>query len=131
MASRAKSRVDQLAKHLDSPPKPFLELNTPFSTERSSRLEDDNGKRIVRPVPSGPRTDHVPVRQIKANPPKSPQTPNFAKSTESAPKSLPKTPQSPKQPPKAMSTQAAHPALLIPGPIEFHDDVLSSMSHYR
>jgi alanine-glyoxylate transaminase/serine-glyoxylate transaminase/serine-pyruvate transaminase len=30
-----------------------------------------------------------------------------------------------------MSTQAAHPALLIPGPIEFDDAVLQSMSHYR
>ncbi|KAL7819263.1 PLP-dependent transferase [Trichoderma aethiopicum] len=30
----------------------------------------------------------------------------------------------------AMSSQAAHPALLIPGPIEFDDAVLQSMSHY-
>ncbi|GAB0135118.1 hypothetical protein EsDP_00003467 [Epichloe bromicola] len=29
-----------------------------------------------------------------------------------------------------MSPQAAHPALLIPGPIEFDDAVLQSMSHY-
>jgi alanine-glyoxylate transaminase/serine-glyoxylate transaminase/serine-pyruvate transaminase len=29
-----------------------------------------------------------------------------------------------------MSSQASHPALLIPGPIEFDDEVLSSMSHY-
>ena len=29
-----------------------------------------------------------------------------------------------------MSKQAEHPALLIPGPIEFDDEVLSSMSHY-
>ncbi|KAL7803239.1 PLP-dependent transferase [Trichoderma afarasin] len=29
-----------------------------------------------------------------------------------------------------MSTQAAHPALLIPGPIEFDDAVLQSMSHF-
>jgi alanine-glyoxylate transaminase/serine-glyoxylate transaminase/serine-pyruvate transaminase len=29
-----------------------------------------------------------------------------------------------------MSKQAEHPALLIPGPIEFDDDVLASMSHY-
>ena len=27
--------------------------------------------------------------------------------------------------------QAEHPALLIPGPIEFDDAVLESMSHYR
>lgn len=30
-----------------------------------------------------------------------------------------------------MSSQANHPALLIPGPIEFDDAVLQSMSHYR
>ena len=30
-----------------------------------------------------------------------------------------------------MSTQPAHPALMIPGPIEFDDAVLQSMSHYR
>lgn len=30
-----------------------------------------------------------------------------------------------------MSNQPNHPALLIPGPIEFDDAVLQSMSHYR
>jgi hypothetical protein len=30
-----------------------------------------------------------------------------------------------------MSSQAEHPALLIPGPIEFDDEVLHSMSHFR
>lgn len=30
-----------------------------------------------------------------------------------------------------MSTQPEHPTLLIPGPIEFDDAVLNSMSHYR
>lgn len=30
-----------------------------------------------------------------------------------------------------MSNQEPHPALLIPGPIEFDDAVLNSMSHYR
>lgn len=29
-----------------------------------------------------------------------------------------------------MSTQPSHPTLLIPGPIEFDDAVLQSMSHY-
>ncbi|TKX18645.1 aminotransferase-like protein 9 [Elsinoe australis] len=32
--------------------------------------------------------------------------------------------------PTKMSSQAPHPALLIPGPIEFDDEVLQSMSHY-
>jgi hypothetical protein len=30
-----------------------------------------------------------------------------------------------------MSSQPSHPALLIPGPIEFDDEVLQSMSHFR
>ncbi len=30
-----------------------------------------------------------------------------------------------------MSKQAEHPTLLIPGPIEFDDEVLQAMSHYR
>lgn len=30
-----------------------------------------------------------------------------------------------------MASQTDHPTLLIPGPIEFDDAVLKSMSHYR
>ncbi len=30
-----------------------------------------------------------------------------------------------------MSSQPEHPTLLIPGPVEFDDEVLQSMSHYR
>ena len=33
--------------------------------------------------------------------------------------------------PPSMSTQAPHPAVMIPGPIEYDDDVLKSMSHFR
>jgi len=33
--------------------------------------------------------------------------------------------------PVKMSSQPPHPALLIPGPIEFDDAVLQSMGHYR
>src|SRR3569833_303136 len=34
-------------------------------------------------------------------------------------------------PPATMSSHPEHPTLLIPGPIEFDDAVLQSMSHYR
>lgn len=96
----ASSRLQQISKHLD--PKPFLELNTPFSTERSSRLEDERGQ------PLRPQKQE----QQKTAPQKQAETPP--------------------QPPKKMSSnQAPHPALLIPGPIEFDDAVLNSMSHYR
>jgi alanine-glyoxylate transaminase/serine-glyoxylate transaminase/serine-pyruvate transaminase len=30
-----------------------------------------------------------------------------------------------------MSSQPSHPALMIPGPVEFDDEVLQAMSHYR
>lgn len=99
MSSRASSRLSQISKHLDS--KPFLELNTPFSTERGAHLEDEHGNRIIRKKPQEPKK---PTPEVKKTEP---------------------------QAPKKMSQQAAHPALLIPGPIEFDDAVLNSMSHYR
>ncbi|KAF1835001.1 PLP-dependent transferase [Decorospora gaudefroyi] len=99
MSSRAGSRIKQISTHLNS--NPFLELNTPFSTERSARLEDDKGNRIPAKKVQEVKTKVAEVRNL-------------------APK-----------PPKKMSNQAPHPALLIPGPIEFDDAVLSSMSHYR
>ncbi|KAI9886882.1 MAG: hypothetical protein M1823_001318 [Watsoniomyces obsoletus] len=51
------------------------------------------------------------------------------------PRRPPKKPPSSSRPPRdskmsSSSTQAAHPTLLIPGPIEFDDAVLESMSHY-
>jgi alanine-glyoxylate transaminase/serine-glyoxylate transaminase/serine-pyruvate transaminase len=94
--TRASSRLTQISKHLDS--KPFFELNTPFSTERTSRPEDDSG----RPL----RTQKPREKKLEQQE-KKPEVP------------------------KKMSNQAPHPALLIPGPIEFDDEVLNSMSHYR
>ena len=104
MSSRAGSRLKQISKHLDS--KPFLELNTPFSTERSARPEDDKGNRI-RPTP-----------------PKKVQVQTVKKEVAEVKKLAP-------EPTNKMSNQPSHPALLIPGPIEFDDAVLNSMSHYR
>ena len=102
MTSRtsAKSRLNLFSKHLDS--KPFLELNTPFSTERSGSIEDAQGNRI-------------------------PRTPKISEIKKPEPKQLPKKEESPKM----ASAQAPHAALMIPGPIEFDDEVLKSMSFYR
>ncbi len=99
MTSRpsANSRLNLFSKHLDS--KPFLELNTPFSTERSGHLEDAQGNRIPR---NRPQETHKPEQ-----------------------------PQKKEEAPKMASSQAPHPALMIPGPIEFDDEVLKSMSFYR
>jgi len=73
-------------------------LNTPFSTERSARLEDERGN--IRRTQSQEQRNQQPRNKVET------------------------------QPPQKMSKQPAHPALLIPGPIEFDDAVLDSMSHY-
>lgn len=75
------ARLGLISRHLN--PKPLLELNTPFSTERSAILE------VEAPDEKTPEPFKIPT----------------------------------------MSTQAPHPALLIPGPIEFDDEVLQVMSH--
>jgi alanine-glyoxylate transaminase/serine-glyoxylate transaminase/serine-pyruvate transaminase len=100
----AGARVKQIAKHLDS--KPFLELNTPFSTERSSRFEDDRGNTIKRPKPQ----EQQAKQEKRPEPPVQKAEPVI---------------------PKKMSNQKPHAALLIPGPIEFDDAVLDAMSHHR
>jgi alanine-glyoxylate transaminase/serine-glyoxylate transaminase/serine-pyruvate transaminase len=88
------SRLNLFSKHFD--PKPFLELNTPFSTEREAQLEDEDGNAI-----------------------KQKKDPDIKKQVKEAELST------------KMSSQPPHPALLIPGPIEFDDAVLQSMGHYR
>lgn len=108
MSSRANSRLSQISKHLDA--KPFFILNTPFSTERTARLENENGDIIV---------------------PKKSQEPKKETATASSPAPKPEINKSEPAVAKNMSQQAAHPALLIPGPIEFDDAVLNSMSHHR
>ncbi|KAF2742447.1 PLP-dependent transferase [Sporormia fimetaria CBS 119925] len=99
--SRPSTRLDLFSSHL-SLPKPSLELNTPFSTERSAVLEDETGNiiRKQRAEASIARAKEARKVQIEA------------------------------QEPTKMSTQPAHPALMIPGPIEFDDAVLQQMSHY-
>jgi alanine-glyoxylate transaminase/serine-glyoxylate transaminase/serine-pyruvate transaminase len=94
-SSRAVSRLKLFKDHLEPPS--LFELNTPFSTERSSRLfhEAEIQSSNLRPY--------------------------------STQRSVTKE----KEKPAKMSTQEAHPALLIPGPIEFDDAVLQAMSHFR
>ncbi|KAJ9619494.1 hypothetical protein H2203_008272 [Taxawa tesnikishii (nom. ined.)] len=82
-----------ISRHLDN--RPFLELNTPFSTERKSSPSDD--------------VDYKPLQD----------TTQFNTK-----------PEHDKHPQRNMSSQPPHPALLIPGPIEFDDQVLQAMSHF-
>ncbi|OJJ38643.1 hypothetical protein ASPWEDRAFT_57320 [Aspergillus wentii DTO 134E9] len=92
-------RLSLISRHLDQR-LPLPDLNTPFSTERTSREPDDiEYKPIDRTVPP-PRFANSPI-----DPPS-------------------------QSPPTKMSSQAPHNTLLIPGPIEFDDAVLQSMSHY-
>lgn len=102
MTSRASanSRLDLFSKHLN--PK-SLEINTPFSTERTEHLEDSHGNRIQRNRPQPLAKEQSQSQLVKSEP----------------------------KVPRNMSSQAPHPALLIPGPIEFDDAVLQSMSHHR
>lgn len=81
----------------------LFELNTPFSIERASQQEID--------------VDYIrsPFRQ---------QIRDFS-TTAPIQKEKVKDKQA------NMSTQPEHPALMIPGPIEFDDAVLQAMSHYR
>ncbi|KAJ9661866.1 hypothetical protein H2201_006346 [Coniosporium apollinis] len=98
-ASRAAPRLALISRHLDQ--SPFLELNTPFSTERSAPLEADIEYQASKPTPSRSTS-----KGTQTQPPKE------------------------QEKPAKMSNQEPHPALLIPGPIEFDDAVLNSMSHY-
>jgi alanine-glyoxylate transaminase / serine-glyoxylate transaminase / serine-pyruvate transaminase len=81
--------------------KPPFELNTPYSIERTSSL-DDNPIAI-------PTADSANIGQVSS------QTAVKREYSTSA----------------KMSFQEPHPALLIPGPIEVEDDVLKSMAHFR
>ncbi|KAF1987907.1 PLP-dependent transferase [Aulographum hederae CBS 113979] len=105
LASRANSRLSLISKHLH--PAPIQELNTPFSTERTSVSDDDIE---IEPSPPPPPQPEIKTRSIET------QTEAEEEISE--------------EPSAVMSSQPEHPALLIPGPIEFDDAVLQSMSHF-
>lgn len=97
-------RLSLISRHLDQR-LPLPELNTPFSTERNSLAPDD--------------IEYKPLDRTASTPTTSPSTP-----------STPSSPTDSSPPTAKMSSQAPHPTLLIPGPIEFDDAVLQSMAHY-
>ncbi|KAK4496300.1 hypothetical protein PRZ48_012280 [Zasmidium cellare] len=100
-------RLSLISRHFDYSNAHDVPLNTPFSIEReSSRVVDDFNTN---------------------NPFKGPQQKrDFSHSATS----LQEEAKEAKPPAANMSKQAPHPTLLIPGPIEFDDEVLNSMSHY-
>ncbi|KAK3632363.1 hypothetical protein LTR56_016377 [Elasticomyces elasticus] len=105
-----KDRLSLISRHLTTTS--HVPLNTPFSIERDSSPSDD--------------LDWSPIsKDARSVPTQRQQTRSFSTVEES---SLQK--ESPEQPKPTMSSQPPHPTLLIPGPIEFDDEVLQSMSHY-
>lgn len=84
--------LSRISRHLEQ--RPLIALNTPFSIERSSIIDDTPA--ILRTS----RSFHT-IQQKKD-----------------------------KETPVNMSSQPEHPAVMIPGPVEFDDQVLQSMSHF-
>lgn len=82
--------------------RPNLEINTPFSTERDSEPQDD-----------------IPYTPLIREPPDISKREKEKERQQQGRKAV------------KMSAQQEHPTLLIPGPIEFDDAVLQSMSHFR
>lgn len=78
--------------------------------------------RHLQPTPNNslntPYSSEQRARQIPAGPKQSIDSSTFSTRT-------------PAKPQVPMSSQAPHPAVLIPGPIEYDDAVLQAMSHYR
>lgn len=69
---------------------------------------------------------NTPFSIERDNPTRKQQTPSTTQNFSTTPQPQEEEPAKPVR----MSTQAEHPTLLIPGPIEFDDAVLQSMSHY-
>ncbi|EED23967.1 aminotransferase, class V, putative [Talaromyces stipitatus ATCC 10500] len=100
--SNPNARLSLIARHFDQR-LPLPELNTPFSSERLSVEPDDLEYNPIQRTPPPPQIDSDILPPIT-------QYDNDRKNK--------------------MSSQPAHSTLLIPGPIEFDDAVLQSMSHY-
>lgn len=95
-----------------------MPLNTPFSIERDSSPSDDlDWKPLEKSTPQHIASPHLPPQQSRS----------FSTTRQV---SLEEEGKRVKPAATKMSSQAPHPTLLIPGPIEFDDEVLQSMSHF-
>lgn len=102
-----KDRLAQLSRHFSHSPAHDIPLNTPFSIQ--SKIVDDFAS-----TGSG-ETFNKPEQRRDLSQSAVSQEEEGKRSKPAAAK---------------MSNQPPHPTLLIPGPIEFDDAVLQSMSHY-
>jgi hypothetical protein len=124
LASRARPRLGLFSRHLVQ--RPAVELNTPFSFERSSSTTTEDAQIIADESRDILRKQIEHLRQKEKDSAEKAETLK-AKAEEDRQKEV----QEQKETPIDMSLQEPHPALLIPGPIEFEDAVLKSMSHFR
>ncbi|KAK3072401.1 hypothetical protein LTR53_006894 [Teratosphaeriaceae sp. CCFEE 6253] len=102
-----KDRLSLISRHLNT--NAHVPLNTPFSIERDSSPSDD--------------LEWTPIQR-------SPQKPHQQTRAFSTTQEVSQELESKSNTPAKMSSQPPHPTLLIPGPIEFDDEVLQSMSHF-
>ena len=110
--ANARQRLSLIARHLQ--PRSFLAINTPFSTERASEAQDDLPyEPLTRPLlePTTSSASAAPFSESSST-----QTEAEARVDSMATASP--------------SAQPPHPTLLIPGPVEYSDEVLASASHY-
>ena len=110
---RARHRLGLFASHLANTQKPVLELNTPFSVERASSAQD-----------------HAAIIADESRKILEAQTIKTLKELDKQDKKQTIEEEAVQKKPPSMSKQEPHATVLIPGPIEFDDAVLQSMSHF-
>lgn len=98
-------RLSLISRHFDQSNAHDVPLNTPYSIERESSRSISNFKHPFKGPEQKRDFSHQAI-------------------------SLQEEGKRAKPAAEKMSKQAPHPTLLIPGPIEFDDEVLQSMSHY-
>ena len=143
----ATSRLGLISRHL-SGQHPTYELNTPYLTERQSSPEEEfdeplfgkqEDRREGNPewsLASRDNTEEQEYKQQKAKEETDISLEEQQSEQQEAKKESDIPPEEKKEesptpkPLGNMSSQAPHPTVLIPGPIEYDDEVLNSMSHF-
>jgi hypothetical protein len=106
-----------------------VELNTPFSFERSASTTTSNAAEII--ADESRDILRKQIENLRLREKESAEKAEQLRAKEEEDRLQEQQKQREKEKPINMSLQEPHPALLIPGPIEFEDAVLQSMSHYR
>ncbi|KAK3722711.1 hypothetical protein LTR37_002282 [Vermiconidia calcicola] len=112
-------RLSLFSRHLNT--NSHVPLRTPFTIERESSKDDKDTH--WEPPPYQKQKSKTPSEQKRSF---GTQTTSLQEEGKRDKNIADETPKKANK----MSAQPSHPALLIPGPIEFDDEVLASMSHY-